>query len=291
MSGTKLVHQADVVQECRRRIFELAHSGTTRQRFIEDSLKLVTQAVECSAVHLVIRDREHRFFGQSQTLAPGEAEVVVTGADIPTGSGLRWTAGTNEGLESLCRRLMAGHVDTGLPWFTESGCLDIEDVRTFPGEALACGDLEKADGLYLSASCRSTLIIPIDATRRRIGLLQLESTVPGYFSPSLTNRCESLAQAFGFAVDLWHLQVALRERVKELTCLYDVARLMARTESPLDEVLQQAVERLPSGWLYPGSAVARITLDDRIHETGGAHEMVQRMCADIVIDSLKRGLV
>jgi len=291
MSETNLVHQADVAQECRRRIFELAHSGATRQRFIEDSLKLVTQAVECDTVRLVIRDREHRFFGQARSLARCESEVTVTGADIPAGSGVRWAAGTNEAMENLCRRLIAGHVDTGLPWFTESGSLDIEDIRIFPGEALAYGDVERADGLYLSAGCRSTLIIPIDGTRRRLGLLQLESAVPGYFSPSLINRCEGLAQAFGFAVDLWHLQVALRERVKELTCLYDVARLMAHTESPLDEVLQQAVEQLPSGWLYPDSAAARITLDGRIYETRGPQNMVQRMNADIVIDSLKRGIV
>ena len=291
MSETDLVHQADVAQECRGRIFELAHSGVTRHRFIEDSLKLVAQVVECRAVRLVIRDREHRFFGQSQSLARCEYAVNVTGTDIPTGAGMRWTSGTNEALENLCRRLIAGHVDTGLPWFTESGCLGIEDVRTFAGEALVCGDVDCADGLYLSAGCRSTLIIPIDGTRRRLGLLQLEATVPGYFSPSLTNRCESLAQTFGFAVDLRHLQVALRERVKELTCLYDVARLMARSESPLDEVLQQAVEQLPSGWLYPDSAAARITLDNRIHETRGAQDIVQRMNADIVIDSLKRGMV
>jgi two-component system NtrC family sensor kinase len=291
MSETNLVHIADVTQEYGRRIFDLAHSGATRQRFIEDSLKLIAQAVECRAVRLVIRDREHRFFGQSQSFARSPSEVVVTATDISAGAGMRWTSGTNEALENLCRRLIAGHVDTGLPWFTESGCLSIEDVRVFAGEALACEDLENADGLYLSADCRSTLIIPIDGTRRRLGLLLLESPVPGYFSPRPMNLCERLTHTFGIAIDLRHLQVALRERVKELTCLYDVARLMARSESPLNEIMQQAVEQLPSGWFYPDSAAARITLDDRIHETRGAQNMVQRMNADIVIDGLKRGLV
>jgi len=291
MSETNLVHKADVTQECRRRIFELAHSGATRQRFIEGSLTLLAQALECHAVRMVVRDRELRFFGQAQSLTRCEAEVIVTSTDIPAGVGMRWSSGTNEALENLCRRLIAGHVDTGLPWFSESGCLTIDDIRVFTGEALACGDDERADGLYLSAGCRSTLIIPIDGTRRRLGLLQLEATVPGYFSPSLMNRCESLAQAFGFAFDLRHLHVALRERVKELTCLYDIARLMAHSESPLDEILQQAVEQLPSGWLFPDTAAARITLDERIHETRGAQDMVQRMSADIVIDSVKRGMV
>ena len=285
------VGKPNSVQESGRRIFELANSGVPRQRFIEESLRLVRQAIRCRAARLVVHDRDQRFFGQVQTDPNSKCEVTITCADLPEGSSLHCTSGVNSTLEDLCQRLMGGHVDTGLPWFTESGCLVVDDVRAFPGGTLPSGNLESPDGLYLSAEGRSTLIIPVDGTRRRRGLLQLEATAPGYFTPLLKDLCDRLAQALGFAFDLRHLQVALRERVKELTCLYDIARLLAHSESPLDEVLRQVVERLPSGWLYPESAAVRITLDQRIHESGGVKELVQRMQADIVVDNQKRGTV
>ena len=291
MSENNQKNQVDVIHDCGRRLFELAHSGVTLQRFIEESLKLVAQTVPCEAVRVVIRDREKRLFGQWHAQPRREGQVFVDSADIAAGGGVRWSTRAADPLENLCRQLIAGHVDSGLPWFTETGCLAIDDVRAFPGEALQCGDLTSPDGLFLSAECRGTLIIPVDGTRRRLGLLQLEAATPGYFSPTVSNRCARLAQIFGFAVDLRHLQVTLRERVKELTCLYDVTRLLARSESPLDEVLQQMVERLPSGWLYSESAVARITLDDRTYDSRETHDVVQRMQADITIDGQRRGVL
>ena len=55
---------------------------------------------------------------------------------------------------------------------------------------------------------------------------------------------------------------SLQERVKELNCLYDVARLIETT--PSDEALLPAlVNVLPAGWRYPDLTVARITVKER----------------------------
>lgn len=54
---------------------------------------------------------------------------------------------------------------------------------------------------------------------------------------------------------------ALRERVKELTCLYAIAQVSGRPTSSLPEILQAVVDALPAAWQYPGRAAAQITLD------------------------------
>ena len=63
------------------------------------------------------------------------------------------------------------------------------------------------------------------------------------------------------------LELTLVERVKELTCLYSIARLAVETERPLDETLQRIVELLPSGWHYPEITSARITIEGRSFTT------------------------
>jgi putative nucleotidyltransferase with HDIG domain/PAS domain S-box-containing protein len=54
----------------------------------------------------------------------------------------------------------------------------------------------------------------------------------------------------------------LSERVKEIDCLYQVTRLAADTEQPLEQVLQRVADTLPGGWQYPDKAAARVRLGE-----------------------------
>ncbi|MBP1699268.1 MAG: cph1 4, partial [Deltaproteobacteria bacterium] len=67
-------------------------------------------------------------------------------------------------------------------------------------------------------------------------------------------------------------QVDLRERVKELTCLYSIARLAAQRDLSTGEILQRIVRVLPPAWLYPEIAHARITLNGASFATSGFRE-------------------
>jgi signal transduction histidine kinase len=84
---------------------------------------------------------------------------------------------------------------------------------------------------------------------------------------------------------------ALRERVKELTCLYGIARAAERSELSLAEILQTIVELLPPAWQYPEITSARITLDDRAYETVAFREAACRQSAKIVVTGEARGTV
>ena len=55
---------------------------------------------------------------------------------------------------------------------------------------------------------------------------------------------------------------ALRERVKELSCLYSIAQISGKPTASLAEVLQGVANILPTAWRLPNLASAQITLDD-----------------------------
>jgi len=86
-------------------------------------------------------------------------------------------------------------------------------------------------------------------------------------------------------------EAALRERVKELTCLYGIAQVAARPGASLEEVLQGIVELLPPGWQYPDVTAARIVLDGLGHATSGFREVRPGQTADIVVTGHRRGAV
>ncbi|MBM3174719.1 MAG: helix-turn-helix transcriptional regulator [Chloroflexi bacterium] len=54
------------------------------------------------------------------------------------------------------------------------------------------------------------------------------------------------------------VEFALRERIKELNCLYGVSQLAERHLYSLDELLHELVNFLPHAWQYPEVACARI---------------------------------
>lgn len=59
------------------------------------------------------------------------------------------------------------------------------------------------------------------------------------------------------------VEQALRERIKELNCLYRLARLAADRPESLDDVLPRVVDLLPPAWHYPEIVVAEIVLDGK----------------------------
>jgi signal transduction histidine kinase len=87
-------------------------------------------------------------------------------------------------------------------------------------------------------------------------------------------------------------EAKLRERVKELSCLYKVVQLAtAQPESPISEVLQGIAELLPAAWQYPEITCGRVILDDQIFLTAGFTETTYRQSADILVRGVRRGFI
>ena len=96
--------------------------------------------------------------------------------------------------------------------------------------------------------------------------------------------CESAA---GCARVEW----ALRERVKELTCLYGIAQVVERAGEELGSALEGVVALLPPAWQYPETAEARITLDERFWQTPGFGSAWSSQAAEVHVAGVLRGHV
>ncbi len=84
---------------------------------------------------------------------------------------------------------------------------------------------------------------------------------------------------------------ALRERVKELSCLYRINRVSEGAIGSPDDMFRRIVELIPPAWQYPEIASARIVLDGKRYETPGFDESFQRQSSEVVVDAKCRGAV
>lgn len=86
-------------------------------------------------------------------------------------------------------------------------------------------------------------------------------------------------------------KIALRERVKELTCLYDIAQIASQPGQSLESILQDIAEVLPSAWQHPELTSARIVLEGVSYKSGNFPDNCQRQCADIFVNGQKAGFI
>jgi hypothetical protein len=89
------------------------------------------------------------------------------------------------------------------------------------------------------------------------------------------------------ANDLW----ALRERAKELRCLYSVISALSRREDPPNVVFGWILEAIPPAWQYPEDTTARIEYFGRTHALSDFVDTPWRMRSPISIWRTQVGVV
>jgi len=87
------------------------------------------------------------------------------------------------------------------------------------------------------------------------------------------------------------LEIALRERIKELDCLYTISTFREIHFQSPDRFLQSVTDCLPKSWQFPEYACARILYGGRQYLTEGFAQSKWRMASDIDIDGRNAGVV
>lgn len=79
------------------------------------------------------------------------------------------------------------------------------------------------------------------------------------------------------------MERALRERIKELNCLYGITRLAESGPDSLEEFLARVAHILPPSWQYPEITCARITFEGTIYKTDNFKVTRWRQTAPITV--------
>ena len=147
--------------------------------------------------------------------------------------------------ESMLRDMIIGNTAPYKENITKRGSLFKGDAGSVYSQILKNSGLKDSSQFIHADAFDSLAVIPISLENENIGLFQLKSKASNYFSQQDVEFYENIVYTLGIALIHRRTQVELGERIKELTCLYGIAKLAENTDLSLDQILRGIVELLP----------------------------------------------
>ena len=274
------------LSEVARRVLRYANHGLPRVDFLRRVSKELIALSGCDAVELRVRDSQLQYGSETRRHPKSSFRFTVSGnPHAEKRQRERLPAGENQAqLDRLYQDVLLARLKPGWPCSTSQRGFWTGDTT----QALRFGRVTRPapGGLY-----RSLAILRFAVDDRTTGLLLLKSLAADRFTREEAESYEAFAQTLGLAIATRRVEWALRERVKELTCLYGIAQVAQRPGLALEEILQGIVELLPPAWQHPKIATARILLDGQAHTTPRFREGRHCQSADILVGGMLRGVV
>lgn len=84
---------------------------------------------------------------------------------------------------------------------------------------------------------------------------------------------------------------ALKERAKELNCLYSIEDTLSKYDWELDKVFDEIIKFIPPGWQYPEFCQARIIFDNKTYNASDFFETKWVLSADIALKDIVGGKI
>jgi signal transduction histidine kinase len=286
------------LREILHRLLVHASRDSSRLRYLRQACGILLEYSGCDAVEVRLEEggKTHscRVVAHGEGQSHAECRTALTAAVEERAA----AEGDPGGIpERLVAAVLKGHFAAAAPYFTRGGSFWTGDtaspilIRQAPllREPGARG--AETHTLVVGGEFLSLALIPVPLDGQARGVLVLASRERDFFGKEDVQLYEAVAETLGVALAHRDAQWALRERIKELTCLYGVSRLLQHPTLTLDEVLRRTVELLPPGWQHPELTSARILLDGRYFATPGFEETPQRQSAAIVVNGEPRGVV
>jgi signal transduction histidine kinase len=273
-------------------LLKYAMQGLLSKDFLLKVSEKIMDSSGADATELWVKEDLHKHFRCSLS---GSTKKHFWFKLVPRPLGETLSSSPNESgelsMERLCCKVIRGCVDALHPHVTDRGSFWTNDASTMTVTDEKRVRISTADSLDLSGLNKSLALIPIRIEEECIGLLQLKSAREQFFGTHDLSFFEDISEVLGVALSHQYAQIELRERVKELTCLYGIARVIGQSNASTNEIFQGITELLPPAWLYPEVTCARIVIDGRTHTTEGFRETPFRQKSDIIVEKRNVGFV
>ena len=275
----------------RSQVLDLANRGEASAELLCEISRLIVGSggVDSVEIRVIERGRLVRCTASNDEQS-GSCLGIVPGRKSKDG-GILPCLEIDSDLEAICVDIAQRRFDSSLPFYTANGSFWIGDTDN-PLE-LSSSSCLWAGGrtLHIGGEFRSLAVIPFGVAEHDQGLLLLKDKDRNRLTARELGAYEDIARILGTALTQLRTQVALRERVKELTCLYGIAKVAVTPGISLGALLQGIVELLPPAWLHPEVASTRIILDGHAYVSPGFLEFPQRQAAPVVVGGRRRGIV
>ena len=271
-------------------ILTCANRGEPKIDFMREVSTLLLKFSGCDAIKIFFRE-DGKYSCCSTRISPDGSlnfNLELCSFDFTE----QPTVGNSDAaLRFLSWTVMKRRTDPSLPFFTDFGSFwtGNSDRPLIFGQVTS--EYNRLHGLEIGGDHLSLALIPVMVVEDCIGLLSLQSCRREHFTLFDIGLYETAAQALGVALVNHRAQAALRERVKELTCLYGIATLSEKPGISSGEILQGIADLIPPAWQYPEITCGKIVMNGTTYSSPGGSNGTDRQVADIIVQGKKRGYV
>ncbi|GAB4302234.1 MAG: hypothetical protein Kow0090_17760 [Myxococcota bacterium] len=265
----------DVKLEFRAAIHKILYKsniGNARAEFVGEILSSLTDCFACEEVELVLKEgeRQFHFLRKKEHSEHRYLDFAGSGDGAKSAAFARQRSYFDKIVE-IMQRVSGSEPDISLPLFVKINNLG-------NGEAAGKG-----------AGYMSTVLLPFSFGGENIGILEMKSDKAGFFNESEIELYASLAETLGIAFAHQRSQFELRERLKELSCVYEITKLVSAANISLDEFFQKALALTTQAMLHPKIAAGRVIFDGKVFQTPNFQDSSPKLSADIKVGGVTRG--
>ena len=144
-------------------------------------------------------------------------------------------------------------------------------------------------GSEITIEGRRLLTIPFTFGQKQNGFVIFDAQEMLRHLPEELETCKFLVELIGVAILYRNTHAALRERIKELTCLYEISKIIHKHPLDLDSILYSSIKIIPHAFQYEDVALARVCLDGTCYTVGNFEDSEYSLSSDIYVAGEPRG--
>lgn len=273
-------------------LLHYANQGLLKWEYLPKVSARLLQHSECDELELWVDEGDQKYY-RCCADHTGKPHTELNRQAFPFDSMRGFSADDRRYTDSewLLDRVIHRRLSSTLPFITDYGSFWTNDTEKDIDFKMGTEGKPVTRSVCLKGVYRSLALVPLVTEENCVGLLYLKSKKRDFFSEVKVEYFEDIAQTLVVALAHQYSQIELRERVKELTCLYGIAKVVALSNASFEKMMQGIVELLPPAWLYPEIASARIVLEGQIFSTPGFRETPYTQKSDVVFDGKRVGSV
>ncbi|MCU0848494.1 MAG: hypothetical protein MUD12_11460 [Spirochaetes bacterium] len=136
----------------------------------------------------------------------------------------------------------------------------------------------------LSGSLKQTAIVDASGKIWEVSWIKVNDDIYLHYTIDITERRR-------LEMEKEEVSDSLRERVKELNCLYSISSIIEIPDIPMGEQLKKIVGVIPSAWRYSDISCAKITVEGEEYASDNYQDTEWKQTSDIMIHGTKAGMV
>lgn len=289
-SGESFRHRsAKHFRRLSHKLLNAANKNLSRYQFLRRVTNELLNFSECDSVELRLVYADKTLKCESRKIdGPAKSEFISSTSESTS---LISNSERPVGYDLLIDDILKGSFDGSKPFFTRTGSFWSGDSQNPFLFRIREGEGDKKYDLKDVGDYRSLLVIPLTLAKQIKGILSFRSRNEYFFTQEEIAIYEDVAQFLTIALDNQESQYDLKERVKELSCLYGFARLAQDSNISLGNFLQGVARLLPPAFQYSQIAASRISMDGEYYSTPNFNEDGYILKSDIVIGGKIRGSI